>query len=164
MTIAINQRAPDFCLLDQTGQQHCLRDCQGQWLLLYFYPKDDTPGCTVEACSFRDNWSQFQQQGLIVWGISTDNTASHSQFVKKYNLPFVLLADEEKTVVKQYDVWQLKKFMGRTYLGTDRTSFLIDPQGQIRKIYYQVKPQEQAVAVLADQQAMSEDARDKKQG
>ena len=154
MTIAINQPAPDFCLLDQNGQQHCRLDYQGQWWLLYFYPKDDTPGCTMEACAMRDHWSEFAQAHIAVIGVSTDSVDSHAKFVKKYTLPFTLLADTNQTVVKQYGVWDQKTFMGQSYLGIERTSFLIDPQGIIRKIYNQVKPQNHAIEILADWQAI----------
>jgi len=154
MTLHLNQTAPAFCLLDQTGVKHCLKDYLDQWLLLYFYPKDDTPGCTTEACALRDCWEEFVKAKLAVIGISIDSATSHTKFANKYRLPFTLLADTDKTVVKQYGVWAEKKFMGKTYLGTDRVSFLINPQGKIAKIYSVVKPDKHAVEVLADWEKM----------
>ena len=123
--------------------------------MLYFYPKDDTPGCTTEACSIRDNWARFKKAGLVVLGASTDSVKSHAKFAEKYDLPFPLLADEKKELVKDYGVWGKKKFMGREYLGTKRWSFLIDPTGRIAKIYEDVKPNEHADEVLADLKASS---------
>ena len=143
-------KAPDFRLKDQSGKVHKLPDYKGQWLLLYFYPKDDTPGCTVEACTIRDAWSKFKKAKLNVLGISVDPVKSHEKFAKKYSLPFTLLADEYKEVVQAYGVWGKKKFMGKEYLGTSRSSFLIDPKGKIAKIYEKVKPEEHAEEVLRD--------------
>src|SRR3989344_5069825 len=142
--------APEFELSDQDGKTHRLSDCRGKWVLVYFYPKDDTPGCTKEACSIRDNWPDFKKLKLTVLGISVDSVKSHDKFAAKYELPFTLLADEEKKVVKQYGVWAKKKFMGREYMGTLRTSLLIDPKGKIAKKYEQVKPEIHAEEVLKD--------------
>ncbi|MDO8598664.1 MAG: thioredoxin-dependent thiol peroxidase [bacterium] len=153
MTLATGDRAPDFALPDQDGAMHRLSEVKGKWVLLYFYPKDMTPGCTVEACSIRDAWSDFQGGDVVVFGVSTDSSASHRKFADKYKLPFTLLADEKKEVVKQYGVWGKKKFMGREYMGTKRTSFLIDPKGKIAKVYETVKPPEHAAEVLADVEA-----------
>jgi peroxiredoxin Q/BCP len=147
---ALGSKAPDFNLADQTGKKHTLADYAGQWVLLYFYPKDDTPGCTTEACALRDNLPQFKKLSCIVLGVSTDTEKSHAKFVKKYDLPFTLLADTDKTLVEAYGVWGKKKFMGREYLGTKRISFLIDPQGRIAKVYEEVKPAVHADEVLAD--------------
>ncbi len=149
----LNQKAPDFTLADQAGKNHSLSGYQGQWVLLYFYPKDDTPGCTTEACTLRDNFSSFKKAGIAVLGVSTDNVQSHDKFAKKYDLPFPLLADEEKKVVGLYGVWGRKKFMGREYMGTNRMSFLIDPEGKIVKIYEKVKPAEHAEEILKDFQS-----------
>lgn len=146
--IAENKKAPDFTLPDQTGKEHSLSDYTGRWVLLYFYPKDDTPGCTKEACGIRDNFAAFKRKGIVVLGISTDSVKSHGKFVQKYNLPFTLLADEDKKVVELYGVWGKKKFMGREYLGTLRNSYLIGPDGKIQKIYEGVKPDEHAAEVL----------------
>ena len=152
MSLAIGDNAPNFHLSDQEGNKHSLTDYAGQWVLLYFYPKDDTPGCTTEACTIRDSWSEFKEAGVVVLGISTDSVKSHKKFAEKYELPFPLLADEQKEVVKAYGVWGPKKFMGREFLGTKRWSFLIKPDGTITKIYEDVKPAEHAREVLADVQ------------
>lgn len=142
--------APLFSLQDQEGNIHELQKYQGQWVLLYFYPKDDTPGCTKEACAIRDHWPTFEKLNIQVFGVSTDPVKSHAKFAQKYELPFTLLADEEKQVVEAYGVWGLKKFMGREYMGTKRMSFLIDPEGKIAKVYEKVKPAMHAEEVLAD--------------
>ena len=123
-------------------------------MLLYFYPKDDTPGCTKEACAIRDTYAEFKKVKAVVLGVSTDSVTSHAKFAKKFNLPFTLLADEEKKVAKAYGVWGKKKFMGREYMGTHRTSFLIDPQGMIAKVYVEVKPEMHAEEVLKDLETM----------
>ncbi len=129
---------------------HALKDDAGKWVLLYFYPKDDTPGCTVEACSIRDSWAAFKKLGAKVYGVSTDTVKSHGKFADKFKLTFPILADEEKIVVEKYGVWGLKKFMGREYMGTMRMSFLIGPDGKIKKIYEKVKTKEHAAEVLKD--------------
>jgi peroxiredoxin Q/BCP len=146
--IQLNQSASDFTLPDQTGQTHSLSDYKDKWVLLYFYPKDDTPGCTTEACQIRDNWSKFKKNGIVVLGVSIDSVKKHQKFAKKFDLPFTLLADEDKKVVELYGVWGEKKFMGRTYMGIRRTSFLIDPEGKIAKVYEQVKADGHAEEVL----------------
>jgi peroxiredoxin Q/BCP len=142
--------APDFTLLDQDGKEHTLSSYKGMNVLLYFYPKDDTPGCTKQACAIRDAWAEFEAMNCIVLGISTDGEKSHKKFEEKYTLPFTLLADTEKTVVKNYGVWAPKKFMGRDFLGTLRTSFLINAEGNIAKVYEKVKPDLHAEMVLHD--------------
>jgi peroxiredoxin Q/BCP len=151
MTIpTTGQQAPDFTLLDQDGITHSLSSYAGKWVLLYFYPKDDTPGCTIEACTIRDQFKDFKKIDAVVLGVSTDSVESHKKFVNAYQLPFTLLADVNKEVVGEYGVFGEKKFMGKTYMGTSRTSFLIDPSGKIVKVYEQVKPEEHAAEVLAD--------------
>jgi peroxiredoxin Q/BCP len=140
MKLTIGQSAPDFSLPDQNGQAHTLAQYRNRWVLLYFYPKDNTPGCTMEACGLRDAWPDFGKLDTVVLGVSTDSVASHKKFAEKYHLPFTLLADEQKVVVKMYEVWAPKKFLGKEYLGTKRVSFLIDPSGKIVKIYDPVKP------------------------
>lgn len=142
------QKAPDFSLNDQDGVKHTLSQYLGRWVLLYFYPKDDTPGCTKEACSLRDASKDFTKLKTVVLGVSTDNEKSHKKFAEKYALPFTLLADPDKKVIHLYGVWGRKKFMGREYDGTLRTSFLIDPTGKIAKIYESVKPDIHAQEVL----------------
>lgn len=150
MELKINQKAPDFKLSDQDGKIHKLSDYKGRWVLIYFYPKDDTPGCTKEACEIRDNFLNFQNLNIVVLGISTDSVESHKKFKEKYNLPFVLLSDNKKEIVKKYGVWVKKKFLGKTFEGVIRTSFLINPQGKIEKIYENVKPEKHAKEVLKD--------------
>ena len=147
---SIDRSAPEFSLLDQNGHPCALADFLGKWVVLYFYPKDDTPGCTKEACGFRDGFARFKRRGVVVLGISADSVKKHAKFVEKYELPFLLLADEQKTVVEQYGVWVKKKFMGREYMGILRTTFLIDPAGKIAKIYENVKPEGHAEEVLAE--------------
>ena len=146
--------APTFSLPDQSGKIHKLSDYKGKYVLLYFYPKDDTPGCTTEACTIRDAWSKFKKAKLVVLGVSVDSVKSHDKFVKKYDLPFTLLADEDKKVVHAYNVWGPKTFMGKLYQGTARSSFLIDPKGKIAKIYEKVKPDKHAEEVLKDLAAL----------
>ncbi len=148
--MTIGQNAPTFSLLDQNSIPHTLTDYRGQWVLLYFYPKDDTPGCTKEACGFRDSFAQFKKNNAVILGVSPDSVKSHDKFQAKYALPFPLLSDSEKTVVKLYQVWAPKKFMGREFIGTLRSSFLIDPTGKIAKIYEKVKPDGHATQVLSD--------------
>lgn len=145
----VGSRARSFALLDQEGKLHRLSDYSGKWVLLYFYPKDDTPGCTKEACAFRDSWAEFKKMKAVVLGVSIDSVKSHDTFAKKYTLPFPILADEEKKVVSAYGVWGEKKFMGRTYMGTHRVSFLINPRGEIAKVYEKIKPEVHAEEVLA---------------
>lgn len=148
-------KAPAFTLPDQNGKEHSLKDYVGTWVLLYFYPKDDTPGCTIEACTIRDQFKDFKKIGAVVLGVSTDSVASHKKFAEKFELPFTLLADEHKEVVGQYGVFGEKKLYGRTYMGTMRTSFLIDPKGKIAKVYEKVKPELHAAEVIADLKALA---------
>jgi len=149
-TLTEGAKAPAFTLLDQAGKIHELKDYRGKWVLLYFYPKDDTTGCTLEACAIRDSYGDFKKSKIVVLGVSIDSVKSHDKFAKKYDLPFTLLADEDKKLVNAYGVWGKKKFMGREYMGTRRMSFLIDPRGKIAKIYEKVKPKEHAGEVLSD--------------
>lgn len=155
MELKFNQKAPDFSLPDQTGKIHKLSDYKGKWVLLYFYPKDDTPGCTKEACAMRDNLPKFGKSKAKVFGISVDSVASHKKFAEKYKLNFTLLADEDKKVVEKYGVWQEKSMYGRKYFGTVRDSFLINPDGKIAKIYRKVKPELHAQEVLTDLKELS---------
>ncbi len=153
--LKVGDSAPQFSLPDQDGHIHDLNEAKGSWILLYFYPKDLTPGCTVEACGIRDVYADFRKMKTVIFGISTDKVASHRKFADKHTLPFTLLADEEKKVVAAYGVWGKKKFMGREYMGTNRWSFLIGPDGRIRKIYEAVKPALHAQEVLNDLRALS---------
>jgi len=141
--------APDFSAATSGGGKISLADFKGKNVILYFYPKDDTPGCTKEACAFRDHFADFKKRGGVVLGVSTDAVKSHDKFVEKFKLPFTLLADEDKKIVQAYGVWGEKSFMGRTYPGTHRVTFLIGPDGRIRKIWAQVKPEEHAQEVLS---------------
>ena len=140
--------APDFTVPASSGGTISLSDFRGKSVILYFYPKDDTPGCTKEACAFRDEFAAFKQKGAVVLGVSVDGVKSHAKFVEKYKLPFTLLADEEKKVVRAYGVWGKKTFMGREYLGTHRVTFLIGPDGVIKRIWPEVKPEQHAREVL----------------
>jgi thioredoxin-dependent peroxiredoxin len=146
----VGQHAPDFTLSDQDGTEHTLSHYKGSWVLVYFYPKDDTPGCTKEACVLRDALPNLKALDTVVFGISGDSVKSHKKFAEKYELPFTLLADENKKVIQQYGVWGQKQMMGRTYMGVKRTSFLIDSQGKIVKIYESVKPDRHAEEVIND--------------
>jgi peroxiredoxin Q/BCP len=141
--------APDFSLPDGQGNLVRLADLQGQRVVLYFYPRDNTPGCTKEACGFRDSYAEFQAQGVVVLGISTDDAKSHEKFTNKFQLPFPLLSDAEGKVAATYGCYGLKKFMGKEYMGITRTTFIIDPDGRIEKIYKKVKPESHAEEVLA---------------
>lgn len=141
-------KAPLFEAPDQEGQTVALKDYIGKKVILYFYPKDDTPGCSKEACAFRDNFPKFKEIGVEVLGVSIDNEKRHKKFVEKYELPFKLVADEEKKIVKDYGVWGLKKFMGREYMGTNRITYLIDEDGTIEHVWTKVKPAEHAAELL----------------
>lgn len=150
MQLKERQLAPNFVLPDQNGKRYSLSEYRGNWVLIYFYPKDDTPGCTKEACLIRDNFPKFKKLKAKVFGISVDSIKSHAKFTKKYKLPFTILADEDKKVVKKYGVWSKKKFMGKEYMGTLRTSFLIDQSGKIAKIYEKINPEVHVEEVLSD--------------
>jgi thioredoxin-dependent peroxiredoxin len=142
-------KAPDFNAKTSGGNTVSLADFGGKHVILYFYPKDDTPGCTKEACAFRDRFAAIQERGAVVLGVSVDSVQSHEKFVAKFKLPFPLLADPDKKIVEAYGVWGEKRFMGRKYLGTHRVTFLIGPDGRIKKIWPQVKPEEHVGEVLA---------------
>lgn len=148
--LKVGQKALEFTLPDQSGALHTLKDYLGKFVLIYFYPKDDTPGCTKEACAIRDEFPKFEKLKIKVFGVSADSPKSHKKFEEKYKLPFTLLSDESKNMIKEYGAWGKKKFMGREYDGIFRNSFLIDDKGKIAKIYEKVKPEEHAGDVLAD--------------
>lgn len=150
LTPGVGQQAPDFSLSDQDGVMRTLSSYEGRWVLLYFYPKDNTPGCTIEACAIRDQFRNFEKIDAVVLGISTDSVESHKKFADGFGLPFTLLADEHKEVVGRYGVFGERKFMGKTYMSTSRTSFLVDPVGKIAKVYGKVRPETHATEVLAD--------------
>lgn len=147
------KQAPDFTLQDQNNQSHSLGDYRGKWLVLYFYPKDDTPGCTTEACAFRDTREDLAKYAEVV-GVSKDSVASHKKFSDKYELNFTLLSDPDHKVIEAYGSWQPKKFMGREFLGTHRDTFLIDPKGNIAKEYRGVDPKTHGLQIIADLKAL----------
>ena len=136
-----SKNAQDFKLLANNRQSFALKDLKGKNVVLYFYPKDDTPGCTVEACSFRDSYKEIEKLGAVVLGISPDSVKSHEKFINKFSLPFPLLADEEKQMCKDYGVWVEKSMYGKKYMGVARTTFIIDKAGKIAKIFEKVKPE-----------------------
>ena len=140
--------APDFTAKTQTGDDIRLSSLRGRPVVLYFYPRDDTPGCTREACGFRDSWNQIQAKGAIVLGVSTDSVRSHERFSERYKLPFTLVSDEEKSIVSAYGVWGEKSFMGRKFQGTRRMTFLIGADGRIQKIWPKVKTANHSAEVL----------------
>ncbi len=142
------QKAPVFILDDDQGKKVSLADFKGQDVVLYFYPKDMTPGCTQEACDFRDNWGAIKKKGAVVLGVSADPVKKHGAFKEKYKLPFTLLSDEDKKMLKQYKVWQKKKFMGREFMGIVRSTFLIDKSGKIKKIWSPVSVKDHVKEVL----------------
>ncbi len=150
MTAEINKKAPKFTLLDQDGEKRSLSDYEGKKVLLYFYPKDDTPGCTTEACSFRDRLNELKKFGVQVLGVSCDDVKKHKKFVEKFDLNFPLLADTEKEIVNKYGVWLEKSMYGKKYMGIQRDSFLIDENGVIQKHYEKVKPAEHVDQIIAD--------------
>jgi peroxiredoxin Q/BCP len=149
MTLTEKTQAPNFSLMDEKGKKVSLTDFKGKPVILYFYPKDDTPGCTTEACSFRDDYSKYTQAGAVILGVSPDSEKSHARFANKHHLPFTLLADEDHKVCELYGVWARKKFMGKEYDGVLRTTYLIDAQGMIAKVFAGVKPAEHSEEVLA---------------
>ncbi len=149
MPIQADSPAPDFKLADETGKVRSLEEFRGKPVVLYFYPKDDTPGCTKEACSFRDDYTVYAKAGVVILGVSPDSSKSHAKFKDKYNLPFTLLADEGHKICELYGVWGLKKQYGREYYGVLRTTFVIDSAGKIKRIFPKVKPDGHSAEVLA---------------
>ncbi|MEN2468067.1 thioredoxin-dependent thiol peroxidase [Ornithinibacillus sp. FSL M8-0202] len=139
MTLEVGKPAPSFALPNQEGEEVRLEDLKGKHVVLYFYPKDMTPGCTTEACDFRDNHESFKELDAVIVGVSPDPVASHQKFITKHELPFLLLADEEHKVAEAYDVWKLKKNFGREYYGVERSTFIIDKEGKLQKEYRKVK-------------------------
>jgi len=151
MGLAIGDAAPDFTLPDQNGNPVSLSSLRGQRVVIYFYPKDDTPGCTKEACNFRDRWADLESQGIRVLGISKDNAASHGKFIAKYTLPFTLLSDAEPCpVATAYHSYGLKKFMGNEYMGMLRHTFVVDAEGKLELVYEKVKAETMADQILSD--------------
>lgn len=150
MPIDAGISAPNFELLDDTNVLRKLSDYSGRNVVLYFYPKDDTPGCTKEACNFRDDYSAYEKAGVVILGVSPDSVKSHVKFKQKFQLPFPLLADESHKVCDLYGVWGPKKFMGKEYEGVLRTTFLIDAEGLIKKVYENVRPAEHSAELIAE--------------
>jgi len=148
MPVAEGTKAPQFELKDNEGKIHKLSDYLGKTVVVYFYPKDNTKGCTAEACSFRDSYAEFKKAGVPVIGISPDSETSHTKFIDKYELPFILLSDPDHKTCEAYGVWGLKKFMGREYEGVFRTTFVIGPDGKIVKVFEKVKPTDHSLEVL----------------
>lgn len=140
----------DFELSDAYGKTHRLSDYKGKWVVLYFYPKDDTPGCTTEACSFRDNLGELKDMGVVVLGVSKDSVKSHQKFSEKYSLNFPILSDESLEVIKAFDAYGEKKFMGKTFMGVMRKTILINKKGEIAKVYEKVSPKEHAKEIIKD--------------
>jgi peroxiredoxin Q/BCP len=155
MSIETGKKAPDFQLLGSNGKTVSLKDYRNQMVVLYFYPADDTPGCTIEACEFGKQNSKFENKGAVVLGISPDDLKSHNKFIQKFDLPFVLLVDEGHKLAEQYGLWVEKNNFGRTYMGVQRATFLIDGQGKILKIWPKVKAEGHAAEVLAEIGAMT---------
>ena len=141
--------APDFTLPTDTGEPLTLSSLRGRWVVLYAYPKDDTSGCTTQACEFRDLFPRFDATRAVILGISPDSVTSHRKFKAKYQLPFTLLADEEKVALQAYDVWKEKSMYGRKYMGVERTTFVVDPEGRIARVFEKVKPAGHAALVMA---------------
>lgn len=137
--LEVGKKAPDFVLPNQDGKKVSLKDFKGKKIVLYFYPKDNTSGCTKEACNFRDEFPKFKKSSAVIIGVSPDSVGSHKKFAEKYDLPFMLLADEDKKVLQLYDVWKEKSMYGKKYMGVERTTFIIDENGKIKKIFNKVK-------------------------
>lgn len=148
--LEIYTKAPAFELVDEKGSVHKLSDYKGEWLVIYFYPKDDTPGCTKEACTIGEVYDEFEKMGVTVLGISKDSPASHDKFKAKYHLPFVLLSDESTEVIQKYGAWQERSMYGRKFMGTARITYIIDPEGAVAKVYPKVDPATHASQLLKD--------------
>ena len=148
--LEVGIKAPDFTLPDQNGNRHSLSDYRGEKVILYFYPKDNTPGCTKQACGFAERYPQFIEKGAVVLGISKDSVASHKKFEEKYGLPFTILSDPELVAIQAYDVWQEKKNYGKTYMGVVRTTYLIDEEGKIAKAFDKVKAADNPEQMLGE--------------
>ena len=148
--LEIGTKAPDFTLPDQNGNMHSLSEYRGKKVILYFYPKDNTPGCTKQACGFAERYPQFTEKGAVVLGVSKDSVASHKKFEEKYGLPFTLLADPELAAIQAYDVWQEKKNYGKTYMGVVRSTYLIDDNGKIVKAFDKVKAADNPEQMLGE--------------
>ncbi len=154
--LEVGQIAPDFSLQDQEGGVRSLADARGRWVVVFFYPRDDTPGCTKEACAFRDDLPRFQGLNALVWGVSADDAQAHQKFARKFDLNFPLLVDPDKSMLEAYGAWVEKSMVGKTYMGVQRITYLIDPEGKVARAWPKVKPDEHAeevAAALAELQA-----------
>jgi len=147
--LEVGTQAPDFCLPNQDEEEICLRDIKGGWIVLYFYPKDNTPGCTTQACDFTAAEPEFVDMGAMILGVSPDSPKKHRSFIEKKELSITLLADEEKELCNAFGVWQLKKFMGKEYMGVVRSTFIIDPDGKVAAVWTKVRVKEHASIVKA---------------
>ena len=147
--LAVGSKAPEFTTTDQDGKKRSLSDFKGKKVILYFYPKDNTPGCTKEACGFRDNFARFRQLNVEILGVSIDSEKSHKGFAQKHGLPFTLLADADKRLVEAYGVWGEKRLYGKKYMGTNRVTYLIDESGRVAAVFPKVKPETHAEELLA---------------
>lgn len=149
MMIEAGRKAPDFTLYDKDGAAHSLKDYLGKKVVVYFYPKDNTPGCTKQACAFRDTFEVFQRKGVVVIGISKDSQASHKKFVERYELPFLLLSDPDLEAIQAYGVWVEKNMYGKKYMGVSRSTFVIDEQGMVLNVYEKASPDKNAEAIIS---------------
>jgi peroxiredoxin Q/BCP len=147
--LKVGQLAPGFSLQDQEGHARSLAEARGRWVVVYFYPRDDTPGCTKEACAFRDGLPRFQGLNALVWGVSADDAQAHQKFARKFDLNFPLLVDPDKSMLEAYGAWVEKSMYGKTYMGVQRITYLIDPEGKVARAWPKVKPEEHAEEVAA---------------
>ena len=150
MSLKVGDKAPEFSSFNQNGENISLNDFSGKNIILYFYPRDNTPGCTAQACNLRDNYKQLQENGYIVLGVSSDSVKSHDKFIKKHDLPFDLIADEDKSIHKLYGTWIEKKMYGKVYMGTARRTFIIDENGMIKEIIEKVKTKEHTQQIIGE--------------
>ena len=150
MSLKVGDKAPEFSSFNQNGEKISLKDFSGKNIILYFYPRDNTPGCTTQACNLRDNYKQIQDSGFIILGVSSDSVKSHDKFIKKHDLPFDLIADEDKSIHKLYGTWIEKKMYGKVYMGTARWTFIIDENGVIKEIIEKVKTKEHTQQIIGE--------------
>ena len=150
MSLKVGDKAPEFSSFNQNGENISLKDFSGKNIILYFYQRDNTPGCTAQACNLRDNYKQLQENGYIVLGVSSDSVKSHDKFIKKHDLPFDLIADEDKSIHKLYGTWIEKKMYGKVYMGTARRTFIIDENGMIKEIIEKVKTKEHTQQIIGE--------------
>lgn len=154
--LEIQTKAPNFSLPDEDGKVHTLSQYRGQWLVVYFYPKDNTSGCTKEACAIAEVYEKFAELGVMVLGVSKDSSASHKKFKEKYQLPFTLLSDESTEMIQAYGAWKEKSMYGRKYMGTDRITYIINPEGKIAEVYKKVTPADHALELLTELESLTQ--------